>query len=208
VVLGGEVRGQQADGCQVHGAVLEPLQDDGEPSGGSSGLDAPVRGVLGEMEHLRTIREQRGAALGKVQATFVQLRQVGDESTRRLAFACREVFHPRHKRLVGEVNHRGERGGIHGPCIPSGFRTPQECPGCEATAPALHSHSGLRALRLDGLGPRQRHPRMTPRGLVDRGRRHVKSLVLAMKTFSSTQLGPDRVARNALIRGCGTAVGP
>jgi len=26
-----------------------------------------------------------------------------------------------------------------------------------------------------------------------RGRKHVKSLVFAMKTFSSTQLGPDRV---------------
>ncbi len=42
---------------------------------------------------------------------------------------------------------------------------------------------------------------MTPRGLVDRGRKRVKSLVLAMKTFSSTQLGPDRVARNAFDPG-------
>ena len=84
-----------------------------------------------------TIREQRGAALGKVLATFVQIRQVGDESTPRLTLARREVLHPCHKRLVGEVNHRGERGGIHGSCIPSGCRTPQECPGCAATAPAL-----------------------------------------------------------------------
>src|SRR3989337_4322964 len=100
------------------------------------------------------------------------------------------------------------RGIGHDVCIPSGFRTPQERPGCEATAPALHSHSGLRALSLYGLGTRQRHPRMTPRGLVDRGRQRVKSLVLAMKTFSSTQLGPDRVARNALIPRCGTTGGP
>src|SRR3972149_10016536 len=54
---------------------------------------------------------------------------------------------------------------------------------------------------------RQSHPRMTPRGPADRSRKHVKSLVLAMKTFSSTQLGPDRVARNALIRRCGTTGG-
>jgi len=138
-----------------------------------------------------TIREQRGAALGKVLATFVQIRQVGDESTPRLTLARREVLHPCHKRLVGEVNHRGERGGIHGSCIPSGCRTPQECPGCAATAPVSHAHSGLRALRLDDFGTRQRHPRLTPRGPADRGRKRVKPLVLAMKTCSSTQLGPD-----------------
>src|SRR3990170_343199 len=70
-----------------------------------------------------------------------------------------------------------------------------------------HAHSGLRALRLDDFGTRQRHPRLTPRGPADRGRKRVKPLVLAMKTCSSTQLGPDRVARDALIRGCGTTGG-
>ena len=132
MVLGRKVRGQQADGGQVHGVLREPFQDDGEPPGGASGLDAPVRRVRGEVQHLHTIREQRRAAFGEVQAPCVQLRQVGDEHSRRLALARGEGFHPGHQRLVGEASHGGEHMGIHGPCIPSGFRTPQERPGCQS----------------------------------------------------------------------------
>ena len=78
VVLVRQMCSQEPHRRQVHRSLLEPLEKDWEPPDHPGGLDAPVGGVFGEAEHLRAIREQRGAAFGEVQAPLVQLREVSD----------------------------------------------------------------------------------------------------------------------------------
>ena len=59
VVLRREVAREDADGGEVQPAVVEPLEQDGKPSRGSSYLDAQVRLVLGQMEHFQAVAEER-----------------------------------------------------------------------------------------------------------------------------------------------------
>ncbi len=123
MVLGREVRREQPHRREGHRALSEPLQDDREPPGGPGGLDAPVGGVLGEVEDLRTVREQRRAAFGQVCPPHVQFREVRNQGRRRLPLALSEPLHPREQFGVGELSHRGEQVRIHGSCIPWLFRT-------------------------------------------------------------------------------------
>ena len=71
MILVREVSRQEPYGREVYGPILEPLEDDRELPDGAGGLDAAVGRMPGEVENLRTIREQRGVAFGKVQAAFV-----------------------------------------------------------------------------------------------------------------------------------------
>src|SRR5439155_27374334 len=67
VVLRREVPSQQADGGQAQGTRSQELEDQGESSAGSSGLDATARGILGEPKRLSAVREERAVALSRVE---------------------------------------------------------------------------------------------------------------------------------------------
>ena len=99
---------QQPHRRQRHRPLRQPLQNHRESAGRPGHFDPSIGRVLGQMQDLCAIDEQRGAALAEVESPFVQFRQVGDEECRRLALASGEVPDTRQQRVVGELGHCGE----------------------------------------------------------------------------------------------------
>jgi hypothetical protein len=95
VVLCGEMRCQQPHGREVDSPAREHFQHDRELAGRTGRLNAAIRSVLRQMQHLRAVREQRRAALAQVQAPAIELRQVGNERRRCHAFVLRQALHLR-----------------------------------------------------------------------------------------------------------------
>ena len=95
VILGCEMGSKQAHRTQVHRAIAEHLKKDRELPAGPGSLDAVIRRVLGEMEDLGAVREERGAAFGQVQAAHVEFGEMGDKDRRHLPLALREELHLR-----------------------------------------------------------------------------------------------------------------
>jgi len=87
VVVWSKVSNKKTNRRQVHRTLFEHLKNDRELPDYPGGFDAPVGGVLGEVELLRAICEQRGIAFGQVEASLVKLRKVSNERRCRLAFA-------------------------------------------------------------------------------------------------------------------------
>jgi len=113
VVGGREVRREQPHRCESHGAILEHLEDHRELPRGASGFDAIVGGVLGEMENLRTVGEEGGEALGKVEASLIEDGEVGDKDCGRRALLLGEELYPGDEILIGEVLSTREGIFVH-----------------------------------------------------------------------------------------------
>src|SRR3990172_8859215 len=103
MVGGGEVRREDPDGREGHGAIREHVEDDREPPRGAGRLDAIVGGMLGEMEDLRTVGEERGKAFAEVEAAFVQDGEVADEGYGCLPLVLGEELDPGEEVPIGEV---------------------------------------------------------------------------------------------------------
>jgi hypothetical protein len=114
VILGREVRTQDADGGEGHRPGGEGLEDDGKVSAGPSRLDAIASGALGEPKHLRAISEERTVALGGEEGgASVELSQVGDELDRCLALFGREHPNAREEIVIREAGGESEDVRVH-----------------------------------------------------------------------------------------------
>ena len=78
---------EEAHRAQVHRALAEHLKNDRERPAGPGSLDAVIRRVLGEMEHLNAVGEERGAPFSQIQTPLVEFCKVGDEDRRHLPLA-------------------------------------------------------------------------------------------------------------------------
>jgi len=79
VVLRRQVGREEPHGREVNGTLRQQVENLREPPRRAGRLDPEVGGVLGEVEHLRAVGEQGGAALRGVEAPGVHLGEVGDE---------------------------------------------------------------------------------------------------------------------------------
>jgi hypothetical protein len=114
VILGGQVRSQQADRKEMHPSRGQVLEENREAPHRPGGFDAVVGGVFGEMQYVCTVLEQRGEAFGQVQAPLVELREMHHEGDGGLALALREGLHPREEVAIGKTSHMGENvTGVH-----------------------------------------------------------------------------------------------
>ena len=73
MVDGRQVRGQQGHRGEGHRPVGQQIQNNWELAGCSRRLDPAIRSVLGEVQHLRAVGEERGAAFGQIQPARVEL---------------------------------------------------------------------------------------------------------------------------------------
>jgi hypothetical protein len=106
VVVRRQMRREQADRGQGEVASGQQVQDPGKPPRRPRRLDTAVGGVLGEVQHLRAVREERRAAFAEVQAPRVDLRQRRDELHRRLPLAAGESFDLREQFLIRQLRER------------------------------------------------------------------------------------------------------
>jgi len=143
VVLLSQMGREESHRRQVHRSHLEHLEYDRKTPDHPGGFDAPIGGVLGEMEHLRAIGKQRRAAFGEVETSFVQFREVSDEGRGRLTLALGQVLHPGEQLVIGKVTHSGEHPRIHSLYIPWRFGIAQDHPGSRLAARTLST--GLRS---------------------------------------------------------------
>lgn len=107
VVGGREMRSEQPDSRETDVATGQPREDDRESSNRAGRLDAIVRGVLGEMERLNAVGEQRRIALAEVEAPIVEDREVGDERHGRLPLLLSKVRQPGQELLIGQMSGSG-----------------------------------------------------------------------------------------------------
>jgi hypothetical protein len=105
MVLGGEVRREQAQRCQVDCTLRQHLESSRELPGGPRGGDAPVGCVFGEVELLRAVGEEGGVPFGEVEAPRVEHGEVSDQGHRRSTLAVGQVLHLREEVLIGEPGH-------------------------------------------------------------------------------------------------------
>ena len=120
VILGCQVWSEKADRRQCHGAISEQIEDVWEPSRGARGLDPPVGGVLGQMQTLRAVREQRRVAFTKVQTACVELGKRRDQARRRFTFAPGERLDFPKKLFITEVR-RLAKVVVHASVVASQF---------------------------------------------------------------------------------------
>ena len=104
MVVGGEVRREKPDGGEMNRALGEQVEDDGEPTGGASGVDAVVGLVLGEAKDVPTVDEEGRIALPEVDVAGVELGEVGDELGGRLTLGSGEALQARDEVGVGEAS--------------------------------------------------------------------------------------------------------
>ena len=100
MVVGREMRGEQAHRRQAQRALAEHRQDDREPLRRPCGLDAVVGRRLGEVQNLATVIEEGREAGGAVEAAAVELGQARDETGRGLLLAASERLQLRLEVLI------------------------------------------------------------------------------------------------------------
>jgi hypothetical protein len=113
-VLACQVRRQDPDGGQVQRPVREHVEQDGEPPGGVGNLDPVVGAVLGQLEDLGAIREERLASGAPIQLPRIELRQVGHQRGRRLPLAARQTADLDREFFIRKM---GWNVILHEPCI-------------------------------------------------------------------------------------------
>jgi hypothetical protein len=114
VVLGREMRTQDADGGEGHRPGGESLEDDRKVPAGACRLDAIAGRVLGEPKHLRAVGEERAVAFGSEErGSSVELSQVGDELDRCLALIAGEDADAGEEIVIGEAGGESEDVRVH-----------------------------------------------------------------------------------------------
>ena len=81
-----QVRSQQRDRGQRDRAIGQELENDRKPSGCARRLDAVIGRVLGQVQDLRAIGEQRGTPLAEIEPARVELREQRKKIGRRPLF--------------------------------------------------------------------------------------------------------------------------
>lgn len=95
VILRGQVRSQPAHCEERHPSLRQVLGEHRKAPHRPRRLDTVVGGVLGEVEHIRAVLEERRVAFREVQATLVEFREVHNERDGRLPFALRRALRMR-----------------------------------------------------------------------------------------------------------------
>jgi hypothetical protein len=103
VILLCEMRRQDADGTEMDAAICEERQYQREPSRRARSFDPVVRRMLGEMQHLRAVREHRGGPLSEVEPPRVELHERGDQMRGRAALTSGQTLHFRNQLAVGKT---------------------------------------------------------------------------------------------------------
>jgi hypothetical protein len=103
VIFSRQMGRQKTERRQSHGAISKQIEDVWQPSRNASGLDPSIGGVLGQMQTLGAVREQRRVAFTKVQTACVELGKRRDQTRRRFTFAPGESLDFRKKLFVAEV---------------------------------------------------------------------------------------------------------
>jgi len=113
VVGRGQTRREEPDRGQGDGARGEHVEDDGKAPGGTRHLDPVVRLAVREPQHVAAVRVQGTVAFTEIQVASVQLGEVCDELSRRVALARDEALHTRDEIRMGEASERGEDIVLH-----------------------------------------------------------------------------------------------
>ena len=129
MVDGRQVRGQERDRGEGHRPVGQQIQNNWELAGCSRRLDPSIRSVLGEVQHLRAVGEERGAAFAEIQPARVKLCQQRDEPDRRVALAAGGDLDLRQKCLVRQMGNAELISSF--PFVTSSFLTLENAPGRE-----------------------------------------------------------------------------
>jgi hypothetical protein len=103
------MRREQTHSREVHESSGEHVQNHRMPARGAGGLDPSVGGVLGQMENVRAVTEERGTALTKVETTRVQFSEGRYQIGRRHALVFGKFLDLGEKfcvrELSGNMNH-------------------------------------------------------------------------------------------------------
>jgi hypothetical protein len=117
VIVGCEMRRQQRDRCQRHVTGLEAFEKNWIRARCASSLDSAVSRVLGQVQHLGAVGEQRGIPFSEIQASCIELGEGGDEVSRRTALSSREMVNCRDEITIGKLTVC-ENVRRHFRCIP------------------------------------------------------------------------------------------
>jgi hypothetical protein len=107
------VRREQPYGTDVQRAVGEQIEDSRKAAAQPSRLDPVVRGVLGQAQRARAVREERAVALAQVELARVELGEVCDQLDGRAPLSRGEQRHAKEKVGIGESTSGGEHGMVH-----------------------------------------------------------------------------------------------
>jgi len=113
VVLGRQVWRQEAECREIQTPRGEPLENDRKLARHARGLYAAVGRMLGEVQDLDAVREQRRTGLAKIELPRIEFGQVSDETYGRLALASRQVLHLREECVVGELSEVEQEFRLH-----------------------------------------------------------------------------------------------
>jgi hypothetical protein len=116
-VLRRQVRGQGHHAAQMQPALGHGVEDRGIPPGRAGGVDAPERGLLGQVQHVDAVEEHRRIAGGHVELAGIDLGDAGEEVGGGGAFARGHVSQSAQQVLVAGT---AKRAGLHGPESPGG----------------------------------------------------------------------------------------
>jgi hypothetical protein len=70
-----QMRSEQPDRRESEGTLVNQIEDDRKASRGTSGLDSVVCSVLGQMQRLRAIGEERREPFAKIESASVDLHE-------------------------------------------------------------------------------------------------------------------------------------
>jgi hypothetical protein len=150
------------------------------------GFDAAVRGVLGQMQYLRAVREERGAADSEIEPALVEFGQGGDQLRRAAALRGGQIRDAGEERGISEV---GERSSlcVHAPVYHRLFAGDDDSPGH-----AKHASIAFNCARLDFS-----RADATARPSTGTLKSLPRSAWAARETLSSTFSRPRRCERSA-----------
>ena len=91
-VLGRQMCRQRRDGRQRHIAATRRSKDDRKPTHDAGRFDAPIRGRLGQAQHVGRIREERRVAFVEIETSPIDFGERRDQRDHRLPFARRQAL--------------------------------------------------------------------------------------------------------------------
>lgn len=165
VVLGRQVIQEPSHRSEGERSAGQQVKDHREKTAGSSDVDPGTGRVLGEMQDVRAVAEERAVAFRCVQGrSRVQRRQMGEKLDRGLAFIRGEGRDAREEIVIGEFACESDEVRIHhAPVYHGDFR------GSDAALTGAR-----RALRAYLFAPERTGVRIAPRGVwtLERRRAH------------------------------------
>jgi hypothetical protein len=103
VIRNGEMRSDEAYGCEVDRPIGEPFQDRRKTLRRSGRFDTKIGGMLGETKHLNAEREERRATLLRVQRACVNFHEQRNDVCRGVVFVTDGRLELCQQLMVGEL---------------------------------------------------------------------------------------------------------